>query len=58
MPDWITAYSTLGAFLAALAAAVLAGRVYWRDRGDRRADQANRVAAWVEWPVEQFELRL
>jgi hypothetical protein len=58
VPDWITAVSTLGAFLAALTAAVLASIVYWHDRGARRAEQANRVAAWVEWPGSLGNLRL
>jgi hypothetical protein len=47
--DWVTAISTAGAFLAAVVAALIAGIVLRHDREARRAEQASRLAAWVEW---------
>jgi hypothetical protein len=47
--DWVTAVSTAGAFVAAIAAAIIAGVVFRHDRAARRAEQASRVAAWIDW---------
>jgi hypothetical protein len=47
--DWVTAVSTAGAFVAAIAAAIIAGVVFRHDRAARRAEQASRVGAWIEW---------
>lgn len=47
--DWITAAATVGALLAASAAAIIAWRVHVHNQSERRAEQASRIGAWVEW---------
>ncbi|WP_053204716.1 hypothetical protein [Jiangella muralis] len=53
--DWITALSTTVAVIAAIVAGAIAGKAYQLEHransqrdADRRAEQASRVAAWVE----------
>jgi hypothetical protein len=47
--EWISAISTAGALIAAAVAALIAWRVHVHNQTEKRAEQAGRVAGWIEW---------
>lgn len=55
--EWIAAISTAGALLAAGAAAIIAWRVHVHNQRTQRAEQASKVAAWIEWRDTGFDKR-
>lgn len=47
--EWIAAISTAGALIAAAVAALIAWRGHVHNQTEKRAEQAGRVAGWIEW---------